>query len=136
MLINVAWDNEEKTIIRYHFEKGWGWNDLYEGMQAASVMLASVTHTVDIIMDFKDASLIPQNALTHIQRAFKNAKPENAGLTVIVAPSRFFQALVDAAQKVMGKNSNGWTLKFVMSNQAALDAISSSRGKAIEGQAQ
>jgi hypothetical protein len=132
MLVKVAWDNEEKTIIRYHFEKGWGWNDLYLGMQEAGKMLAEQHHTVDIIMDFKDASLIPQNALTHIQRAFKNPKPENAGLTVIIAPSRFFQALVDAAQKVMGKNANGWTLKFVMKNEAAMDAINASRAKVVE----
>jgi len=55
---------------------------------------------------------------------------------VIIAPSRFFQALVDAAQKVMGRNTNGWTLKFVMSDQAAFEAINQSRGKAVEGKQQ
>lgn len=133
MLVKVEWDNEAKNIIRYHFEKGWGWNDLYEAMQAASKLLGSVGHQVDIIMDFKEASLIPQSALAHIQRAFKNPKPDNAGLTVIIAPNRFFQALVDAAQRVMGRNSTGWTLKFVTTDQAASDAIMQSRSQAAEG---
>jgi hypothetical protein len=132
MLIKLTWDDEEKTIVRYNFEKGWGWNDLNNAFSEAALLFNSVPHEVNVIMDFRDASLIPQNALSHIQRGFKNPKPTNVGLTVIITPTRFLQTMVDAAQKVFGGKKVEWKMQFVNSEEAARAAILASRGQKAE----
>jgi hypothetical protein len=132
MLIKIAWDDEAKTIVRYSFEKGWGWNDLNSAFAQAGELFSSVDHEVSVIMDFRDASLIPQNALSHIQRGFKNPKPTNVGLTVIITPTRFLQTMVDAAQKVFGGKKIEWKMQFVNSEEAALSAINASAQQKAE----
>ena len=44
MSVQVAWDNHEKTIVRYVFEGKWTWDEFYPAYNKAIEMENSVTH--------------------------------------------------------------------------------------------
>ena len=97
MTIEVNWDNEKHTIVRYIFQKGWSWDEVDPAFKIADSLMSSVDHKVDVIMDFSPSSLlVPKGAFTHAQRALSNERHTNLATTVIVG-SRFVQAIADLA---------------------------------------
>jgi hypothetical protein len=123
MKVEITWDNEDHTIINYAFQSGWTWEDLHAALQQAGEMVKQSPNQVSIIMDFTAASMIPKGALSQIRWAFNNPKPENIGLTVVVAPNAFFQAMVGLAQKMWGGAANKWMMSFVTSRAESYQII-------------
>ena len=112
MTIEVNWDNEKHTIVRYIFQKGWSWDEVDPAFKIADSLMSSVDHKVDVIMDFSPSSLlVPKGAFTHAQRALSNARHPNLATTVIVG-SRFVQAITDLARKVARRSAGDWDLLF------------------------
>ncbi len=99
MNITVAWDNDEQTIIRYDFDKGWTWREFYTATDQAFVLTRSVTHTVNSISYFKPGVVLPPDALFQFRRAMTNA-PKNRGVTVIVGGSTFIITMVSLFGKL------------------------------------
>jgi hypothetical protein len=130
--VDVRWQNEEQTIIYYRFKPGWSWEDIHEAFEVFYEMVTPVTHQVNVVMDFTGASMIPQGALSRIRWAFNNPKPDHIGLTVVVAPSSFFQALMGLAQKMWGSTANKWMMTFVTSEAESYRIIE--EWKATHGQ--
>ncbi len=114
MKIQPTWDNPEKTILRHVFERGWGWTDFHQALEQASVMMDEVDHRVDIVFDFRDASLIPSGAITQVKKAYSNPKHKNAGTTVVIGASSFMQALVSVGTKLTTTANQSWDVKFAM----------------------
>ena len=125
MNITVTWDNDEKTILRYNYGKSWNWNDFNQAAKEAYEMLDLVTHTVSIIMDFQNAQLIPQGAITNVQRAFSTRRHNNIGTTIIVGASAnsFLQAIAGIGRKLSRATANDWQLTFVATLPEAYDLI-------------
>lgn len=124
MKIQVQWDNPEQTVIRYIFEQGWGWNDLHSAMTTASEYVTAQTNMVNVIMDITRASIVPKGALSQINRAYSNEKPQNMGITVIVAPNAFLSAMVSMSKKIWGDKAE-WQLEFVHTIEDAYRVIDS-----------
>jgi hypothetical protein len=93
MSVNVSWDNDDKTIIRYDFDGQWTWNDFNAATVDAFAMTRSVDHRVDSISYFNKGAALPPNALFQFRRAMANA-PKNRGKTVIVGGSAFIKTMV------------------------------------------
>lgn len=136
MKVNIAWDNEEQTIVRYTFEPGWDWLDLYTAMDNAGELIQTVSHGVDVLMDLSQANLIPKNAISQIKRGYDNPKSPNIGLTVVVTPNSFMNAMVSMAKKIWGGGSSEWELEFVKTIDEAYATIEAHRKdeKATNGQ--
>jgi hypothetical protein len=136
MKVQVAWDNDEQTIIRYTFEANWDWKDLYTAMDEASHIIQGVSHRVDVLMDLSQANLIPKNAISQIKRGYDNPKSPNIGLTVIVTPNSFMNAMVSMAKKIWGGGKDEWELEFVKTNEEAYTTIAahSIKKKSVNGQ--
>jgi hypothetical protein len=111
MNIKLVWDNEEKTILRYVYAKGWNWVDFREAVKEAGVMLDTVKHKVNIIMDFREASMIPSGAITEAQRAFANQRHPNINITVLVGSS-FVHRLAEVGSKLARTKAGNWELAF------------------------
>ena len=123
MKVDIKWDNDEKTIIYYDFQMGWDWQDLHAALKGAGEMVQEAPNQVSVIMDFSNASLIPKGALSQIRWAFNNPKPDNIGLTVVIAPNTFFQAMVSLAKKMWGAAANKWMMSFVTTQADAYQII-------------
>lgn len=98
MKIHVLWDNDEKTIIRYDYSKGWTWKDFAEADKIYQQMRAEVTHTVHIIANFEDGAFPPMGALGK----FKSAQEGTPGdaVVVVVGGGLFITQLVSVFNRV------------------------------------
>ena len=99
MRIEVSWDNAEKTIIRYDYGEDWTWEDFHDANQKSNRMAASVTHIVDLIVDFTHGSPPPAGSLGRFRKAMEDA-PKNRGIIVIVGGSFFINSLVAVFSRI------------------------------------
>ncbi|MBZ0281837.1 MAG: hypothetical protein K8L97_13945 [Anaerolineae bacterium] len=100
MSVQADWfDPEQKNIIRYEFVGSWTWDDLYAAMNQVNTLMASVDHTVYIIIDFRQGRGVPGGALTHMRSSTMRAA-DNWGGGVFLGINTFLQALVSTFIKV------------------------------------
>lgn len=95
MSIQVEWDNEEKTIIRYTFSAGWTIKEFQEAYKKPREMIAiSGTTLIGIIADDSEDSMPPQDATLAFSRALRNGRVP----TVVVNISPASRILLEAAR--------------------------------------
>jgi hypothetical protein len=122
--IKIDWHNPEKTIIRYHFQHGWKWEDLESAFKEAGTMLDTVNHKVHVIMDFSESSMfVPQGAFTHARRFFANEPHANVAKTVLIG-NRFIAKMDEMIKKFLPKGLNQWNLLFAASLEQAEQLLS------------
>lgn len=106
MGIEVLWDNEAKTIIRYIYAPDWTWQDFEQAAETSTSMAGTVTHSVGIIADFSQGAPPPMGALAKFKRAQETAPPNLSGIA-IVGGGVFINTLVNAFSRVyrrLGEN--------------------------------
>jgi len=96
MLIQVEWDNEDKTIIRYTFFAGWTVEEFYSLYNKPGEMLTETNSEVlGIIVDDSRDAMPPQHAVL----AFRRALREGRLPIVLVKISAAAKILMESAQK-------------------------------------
>jgi len=65
MGVQVQWDNEARTILRYDYQGRWKWEQVYEAVNEAYRMIETVPHPVAVMIDMTESAGIPPGALTH-----------------------------------------------------------------------
>ena len=103
MNIQVSWDNDEKTIIRFDYSQGWTWEDFAEAGRLVEKMRAEVKHTVHTIANFEDGAFPPMGAMGKFRTAQENM-PEDS-VVVVVGGGMFITALVSSFSRVYQKLS-------------------------------
>ena len=99
MGIEVVWDNEEKTIIRYDYGSAWTWEDYWAASQSAREMLKTVAYEVDIIANFEAGMRPPLSAISHFKQSL-DTTPENLGVVVVAGRDDLLKALVSIFNKI------------------------------------
>jgi hypothetical protein len=75
MKIDITWDDEDKTIIRYTFIPGWTLEEFYQVFDRASDMIRQSPHRViGIIVDDSHATTPPPNVLGAYRRVASKGK--------------------------------------------------------------
>jgi len=87
MTHEISWDNAEKTVVFQRYLLGATKDDLYHLAKKSSEMLASVPHTVHIIVDERNIDLVLTSS--DMQYLGKLA-PENQGAVVVIVPDYRF----------------------------------------------
>ncbi len=129
MKINVAWDNDEKTILIYKFEKGWSWNDLREIFGEGYSMLDLVDHRVDVIMDFSEASMFaPSGAINQARHVSNNPRHDNIGLTVLVG-SNFVSSIFNMFKKIASNSTAKWEVVFARKIEESYSIINEQQAR-------
>jgi hypothetical protein len=98
-LIEVIWDNDEKTILRWDFYPGWTWNDVPAAAKQTQEHLAGIEHEVSIIYNSNKTAIPMDNALQNL-RFLMQREPTYRGMTVIANTSGFGIQLVQIIMKV------------------------------------
>ena len=98
MNIQVSWDNEDQTILRYDYRPGWTWEDFYEADKISHEMIANSVVTVHIIANFADGALPPMGALGRFKSAQENL-PEGS-VVVVVGGGMFINTLVSTFSRI------------------------------------
>lgn len=99
--IEIEWDSERLIIAA--FNEAWTWDDFHATVAEIHRMIASVEHTVDVIIWHK-RHMPPANPVAHFSRTLKN-QPPNTGRIVIIHPpvqsplGSFIKSLAAAVQR-------------------------------------
>ena len=72
MPIDVQWDDDNQTVIRYVFKTPWTWTEYHAAIEQAWTMAKSVDHPTDTITDMSGSRLLPDNP-------FKTIDPDGVG---------------------------------------------------------
>ncbi len=106
MAISIAWDNVEKTIIRYDFESQWTWQDLRAAIESDDAMIASVAHTVHLIFDLRQVEGIPPNPMAQFRHIAAMIHPR-LGMIVFVGADSWTRTVLEIFYQVYGTRLEG-----------------------------
>src|ERR1700753_3307036 len=99
MPINVAWDNEAHTIIRYDVRDPWELPEYSKALFHTWSMIESVKHPVHVIVDFTIFFSFPKNLLSIASNTNNQLHPRQE-LVIGVKVSPYLQAVVGLAVRV------------------------------------
>jgi hypothetical protein len=100
----IGWYNADKTVVLQQYTVGATKDDLYQLAQKSAEMLATVKHTVHLIIDEQMARHIP----TPSDMAYlENLLPPNQGaVAVIIQPNRIgYKTMLQGTGKVWAPNA-------------------------------
>lgn len=126
MGITIVWDNDEKTVIRYDFDKHWNWEDFFAAKEEAFTRIDGVGHKVGVIMNAPPDVSLPPNWLTHTQSALKNRHP-NTEVIIVVVSKLFQRTMINTLIKLARKD--GRRLQIVDSLESARKMVADRLGK-------
>lgn len=95
----ISWDNEDQTVVLQEYTEGASKDDLYYLAEKSARMLATVDHTVHLIIDERKVNLTLNSADV---RYLDKQTPSNQG-TVVVIAQRLKQKYKTAAQDLHRK---------------------------------
>lgn len=100
MAIDIGWDDETKTILRWTMQGTWTWDDFWAAIAETDTYGASVqVERVDLLVDFSHSGPIPAGALSVFRRANRGDN-ENQGLIVICGTDRLATTLLDTFRRI------------------------------------
>jgi hypothetical protein len=122
MTVTAAWLNPEKTILLYDFDGEWTWPEYHAAVDKSHLLLRTVPHTVDFIVNMAYSQHMPPNAYAHIIDAAQR-RPANWGLSaVVVGPHltflRRFRSIIGRLLPGLGRH-----YVFVTTMEAARTVI-------------
>jgi len=79
----IRWDNEEKTVVFQQYTEDATKDDLYHLAKKSNEMLATVEHTVHLIIDERNIDLI---LTTPDMKYLDKMTPDNQGAVIMVVP--------------------------------------------------
>jgi hypothetical protein len=128
-VINVEWDNYEKTIIIWTFSSPWTWVEFWDTKNEVHAMIESVSHFVDIIVLTSVEQNLPPNAISNIRGIFRN-RHERGGLMVVVGAKKFLSIIVNLIVKFL-PNADA-QLQFADTREKAYDLIAEIKARRLE----
>lgn len=102
MGITIAWDNEDRTILRFVFDKRWTWDDVANAKRESDAALDSVPHlAVAIIYDAPPDVRLPPDMLTNARRVLSSNHPK-AVLLVFVLTNTMARIMINTLARISG----------------------------------
>jgi hypothetical protein len=102
MAIQISWGNEAKTFTLFEFIGKWTWEEYHATRKQGIEMVNSVSHVVNIVVDFSKSSFFPSNLLSHFGSSVDQV-PRPFDLCIIVTGSTFVGALANVLSRVKTK---------------------------------
>jgi len=85
MPISLRWDDTNKTILRLTFWNEWVLDEFVESFHEALALLKSLPHNIDILIDLRIGSYIPNgNIMLRYFRYMMDNLPDNVGTIVYI----------------------------------------------------
>jgi hypothetical protein len=99
MAITIIWDNSEHSIIRMTFPATWTWKQMDATVAEACLMMDTVQHQVDVIIDIKNTNLIPDNAFWRFHK-LTQIKHHNRGSVILVSGNGFVRTMTETVRRL------------------------------------
>ena len=123
MSIELRWEDEGKTIIRWVFSGEFSWEDYEAGDRKLAEMLADINHKFVTIFDLSQMDAMPQYPVSQYPKLIRDVPPGQEYL-VIISQNRLVQSLGRIFTRVYRTNIN-----FVRTLEEALALIAERRRK-------
>jgi hypothetical protein len=94
MGIQVVWDDEQHTVIRYIFDRTWTWEDFFAAKATAFALIEASQRKISVIMDAPGDSVLPRNMLSHFGSAMRKKHP-NTAIVVVVIRTPFIRSMMN-----------------------------------------
>ncbi len=91
MSIQVEWDNDQHTVVRYTFLGNWTWAELYASLDSGEAMAKDVPVRVSAILDLREGSSLPGGSFLnrtvrdHAQALVNRAQTDRGQIAVVGA---------------------------------------------------
>ena len=102
MGIQVAWDNEEHTILRWMVDGPLVWEDYKAATDESYQMYDTVDHQVCVIFDIQKMKEVPGNTLARLPRISADTHPR-VDYMVVVGAGSFTQRIGKIFAAVYGQ---------------------------------
>lgn len=123
MPIQVVWDNDARTAIRYILTNRWTWEEVRAAEAEAFALDATTDHPFVTIIDLTDAKTVPAGSFFTEGRQLMSRKPAHAHNTmVVVGAMGLFQTLYKALHRLYGKRYED-TVVFVPTLEQARQLV-------------
>ena len=109
-MIELSWDNDEKTIILGKFHKGWTVNDLIDVMKETHNLVESVEHNVYIMFDLLDAGNVPSGGISNFRSIATKLHPR-IKMIIDVSDSMLVEALTNVFKSIYKEGSRVYVVK-------------------------
>jgi len=104
MAINVVWDDDLQTILRWDFEQDWTWEDFHAAFDQSVKIAGSKKERVDVIPYLAQSKLVPPNTLMQFNRVSR-LSPPNTNLIVITGGTTLVNAMISMFRSVYRVNT-------------------------------
>ncbi|MEQ8673246.1 MAG: hypothetical protein RLP44_24335 [Aggregatilineales bacterium] len=71
MSIRPAWDNAEKTAVRFIYYGQWSWVDMDDAVREAQMLFESVKYPVQVIVDLRESAPVALHGQIEPARSFE-----------------------------------------------------------------
>lgn len=103
MGIQVNWDDEDKSIIRYNLEGLWTWDDYCIAINQTMQLMQDIDHPVGVIANFRADTMVPLG-VTHHEDSLADhcpptkfpTMPNNMDVIVVMGGNYFVEVLLSA----------------------------------------
>jgi hypothetical protein len=99
MPATLEWFNADKTILLETFEGHWTLQDFCDLVDQAADTLATVEHTVHIILDLANSAALTAQLTSGMRYALRKLPP-NQGIVVFVGADTFVQVAIGIVSKL------------------------------------
>jgi hypothetical protein len=90
--VEIRWDNDEKTILRYVFVGDWNWDDYLDCLNEGRKMMAEIDHPVCVLNDMQAMGKLPPN-FASTAKSVISSRPKNTGLAIFLTSNAFFKVM-------------------------------------------
>lgn len=128
MPVTWAWDNADKTVIRFTFVDPWSWHEFTTANNEAGRQATELDCIVDAIFDMRQGKIIPIGAVPMFSRAARDtAAATNQGLTVVIGMQSYMYALYDVIARIYPPVQN--MVRFAVDDAAAYNIIETEQAR-------
>jgi len=93
-MIQLDWDDDQKTVICYTFLHPWTWEEYHATNAQRDEMFSITDQIIDIILDFTRGSHIPDEAIKHFPKVASWDNPKR-GVVIVISANRMLQTLAN-----------------------------------------
>lgn len=103
MPIQLHWENEEQTIIRYEIRSPWSWEELFKVLDEVKVLTDKSTEPLGAILDVNEGVKIPgglfnPKTIEYANKIFKLGEGGKKGHVIVVGKSPMIKTMFNVAQ--------------------------------------
>src|SRR5262249_45087877 len=104
MPVQVVWDNEDQTVIRYIIQGMWTCEEMLNAVALSNSWLDAAQSKIHFIYDMRESAGVPGGALAQLRRFIGKEHP-HTGSAVVVNPKKsmamlFARSLLSTVNKI------------------------------------